>query len=95
MSVYVDDMYKISLGQFGRMKMSHLVADSTNELLEFVDKIGAQRKWIQDAGKPTEHFDISKAKRDLAIKTGAVQVPMRKLASLVVYRKDCNTKIEI
>jgi hypothetical protein len=28
MSVYVDDMYKLSIGQLGRMKMSHLIADT-------------------------------------------------------------------
>lgn len=26
--VYVDDMYKYPTGQFGRMKMSHLIVDS-------------------------------------------------------------------
>lgn len=30
----------ISLGNFGRMKMSHLMADTTEELLTMVDKIG-------------------------------------------------------
>jgi len=32
-SVYVDDMYLSPIGQFGRMKMSHLMADTTEELL--------------------------------------------------------------
>ena len=36
MAVYVDDMYKYPLGQFGRMKMSHMVADTTEELLVIV-----------------------------------------------------------
>lgn len=42
--VYVDDMYKYPIGRFGRMKMSHLIADTTDELLEMVDKIGVDRK---------------------------------------------------
>jgi len=43
MSVYVDDMYQTTLGKFGRMKMSHMVADSTEDLLEMADKIGVNR----------------------------------------------------
>jgi len=56
--VYVDDMYKTPIGQFGRMKMSHMIADTRAELLEMADKIGLQRKWIQSFDTPREHFDI-------------------------------------
>lgn len=93
MSVYVDDMYKISLGNFGRMKMSHLVADSTEELLEMVNKIGVNPKWIQHPGTADEHFDISISKRELAIKNGAIPVPMRELCSAWVKRKSNNEPI--
>lgn len=78
--VYVDDMYTISLGQFGRMKMSHMIADTKQELLEMADKIGVQRKWIQKEGTPFEHFDIAMAKRKLAIRYGAVELSMREMA---------------
>ena len=73
MTVYVDDMYKYPIGQFGRMKMSHLMADTHEELVEMADKIGVQRKWIQyeGQGRYREHFDIAKGKRELAIKHGA------------------------
>lgn len=67
MTVYVDDMF----ASYGRMKMCHLFADSQQELLEFVDKIGVQRKWIQHAGTIREHFDICSSKRDKAIAIGA------------------------
>lgn len=40
--VYVDDMY----AQFGRMKMCHMIADTTTELNAMADSIGVQRKWI-------------------------------------------------
>lgn len=80
MSVYVDDMYKYPIGQFGRMKMSHLFADSTNELLEMVDKIGVQRKWIQYPNTNKEHFDIALGKRKLAILYGAIEISMRDAA---------------
>lgn len=68
MTVYVDDMF----ATYGRMKMCHLFADSQQELLEFVDKIGVKRKWIQYKDHPIrEHFDICSSKRDKAIELGA------------------------
>ena len=70
MTVYVDDMF----ATFGRMKMCHLFADSTDELLAFVDKIGVQRKWIQHAGTYREHFDICTSKRNMALLSGAVAI---------------------
>ena len=77
MAVYIDDMYKISLGQFGRMKMSHMMADSTEELLAMCDKIGVNKKWIQDKFTELEHFDVAMSKRKLAIENGTIEVPMR------------------
>lgn len=95
MAVYVDDMYTISLGQFGRMKMSHLMADTTEELLQMVDKIGVQRKWIQEQGNKLEHFDIAMGKRESAINNGAISVGMRILARAAVNRESNNSKLEI
>lgn len=74
MAVYVDDMYKLAMGQFGNMKMSHLMADTKEELLAMVDKIGVKRKWIQDEGKWSEHFDICLSKRVLAVEAGATEI---------------------
>ncbi len=77
MSVYVDDVEH----RFGNMIMCHLWADTLEELLDMVDKIGVQRKWIQghkelSFGKHKNaswvHFDIAKSKRNLAIKSGAI-----------------------
>lgn len=78
MAVYVDQ----PIFPFGRMKMCHLWADSLDELLAMVDRIGVQRKWIQ--GHPTlsfgkhraaswVHFDIAKGKRALALAAGALE----------------------
>lgn len=95
MSVYVDDMYLIPLGEFRGMKMSHLMADSTKEILLFVDCIGVKRKWIQNVGTGVEHFDICMSKRELAIKKGAIPVSMRTLAPAALKRETCNSKLEI
>lgn len=70
MSVYVDDMR----AEFGRMKMCHMVADSSAELLAMVDAIGVARKWIQYPGSFKEHFDIALSKKALAIQHGAIPV---------------------
>lgn len=82
MTVYVDDMYRYPIGRFGRMKMSHLVADDLDELLRMADRIGVARKWLQypGMGRGRTHFDISVGKRLLAIKYGAVGMPMHELA---------------
>ena len=86
--VYVDNMYIISLGQFGRMKMSHMIADTKQELLEMADKIGVQRKWIQAEGTHREHFDIAIIKRKLAVQFGAKEISMYELADMIKKRKN-------
>ena len=80
MSVYVDDMCDTHLGAVGRMKMSHMIADTTEELLVMADRIGVSRKWIQYPGTDREHFDIAKSKRAAAIAAGAISMSMRELA---------------
>ena len=44
MPVYVDDMYKHPMGQFRRMKMSHMIANTEAELHAMADAIGIDRK---------------------------------------------------
>lgn len=77
MAVYVDDVRH----RFGNMLMCHLWADTDDELLAMVDKIGVQRKWIQghktlSFGKHRDsswvHFDIALSKKALAIAAGAI-----------------------
>lgn len=82
MAVYVDDMYKSPMGQFGRMKMSHMIADTHEELVEMADKIGVARKWIQKAGTPDEHFDISISARKKAVAAGAIELTMMELGRM-------------
>lgn len=73
MPVYIDD----AMLTFRGMKMSHMIADTSDELLSMADAIGVQRKWIQAEGTYREHFDICQSKRDLAIKHGAQPVTQR------------------
>jgi hypothetical protein len=83
MAVYVDDMQ----AGYGRMKMCHMIADSTHELLTMVDAIGVKRKWLQHSGTYREHFDICLAKRKLAVELGAKEVDMRTIGKIIRERK--------
>jgi hypothetical protein len=69
MTVYVDDVRH----RYGNMIMCHLWADTIDELLAMVDKIGVQRKWLQSPPKASwVHFDIALSKKAIAIANGAV-----------------------
>lgn len=81
--VYVDE----SKHKFGRMVMCHMIADSTDELLEMADTIGVARKWIQAAGTYREHFDICKSKRALAVRAGAIELSGRELGKKLRTRR--------
>jgi len=83
MTVYVDDMYKYPMGQFGRMKMSHMVADTEEELHAMADKLGLARKWYQG-----DHYDVSLGVRYRAISLGAEQVTLRQLGLMMLKRRE-------
>jgi hypothetical protein len=69
------------------MLMCHMLADTDEELFEMVDKIGVRRKWHQAPPKHDSHFDISKGKRELAVKAGAVQITLRQCAAMNFRRR--------
>lgn len=76
---YVDDAFI----PFGRMLMSHMVADTHDELMAMAKQIGVDLKWIQNWGKPDEHFDIAKGKRTKAIECGAKEVTSQELVEVI------------
>lgn len=80
--VYIDNFE----APFGRMRMCHMIADTTEELLAMVDKIGVQRKWIQYPGTYNEHFDICLTKKKKAIEFGAKEITARQYAEMVNQR---------
>lgn len=86
MAVYVDDLYKTKAGKLGKMKMSHMIADSTEELLDMADRINVNRKWIQYKGTPKEHFDISLKKRSYAVRYGAIEITWKELGRKILDR---------
>jgi hypothetical protein len=79
--IYVDDMWKTAYGRFRGMQMSHMIADTLEELHEFADKLGLKREWFQDKISGP-HYDISLGKRRLAVIYGAKQITLRQCAAI-------------
>lgn len=88
MAVYVDDMYRMPVGKLGRMRMSHLIADTREELLACVDAIGVKRRWIQHFETSGEHFDIAMSKRLAAVTWGAIPITYRICGLMCARRRE-------
>ena len=71
--------------------MCHMIADTQEELLGMVDKLGLKRNWIEDKGTYREHFNICQEKKQLAIRMGAKSINMRELFSITEAKKCSNT----
>lgn len=82
--VYIDDFN----APFGKMRMCHMIADNTTELLKMAALIGIHAMWIQDKGTYNEHFDVCLSKKEKAIAAGAVEITARQYAAMVNQRKD-------
>lgn len=83
MAVYIDDFRS----PFNGMVMCHMIADTTEDLLAMVDRIGVKREWIQKAGTHREHFDICLSKRRMAVAEGAIEVSSKNLARIMNDKK--------
>lgn len=73
---------------YGRMKMCHMLADTSDELLEMADRIGVARKWLQKSGTIQEHFDICMSKRKLAVEAGAKEITLRETGLLIRKKRN-------
>lgn len=82
--VYIDDYN----AKYRGMIMCHMIADSTSELLEMVEKIGVNKKWIEKAGTWQEHFDICLEKKKKAISLGAKAITKRELSAIRSQRRN-------
>ena len=84
MALWVD-RYKAPCG---RMLMSHLMADTHEELMDAASTLGLRSAWLQNEGQPTEHFDVCLSKRAEAIrKLGARPITSKQLILYVVRPK--------
>jgi hypothetical protein len=88
MSVYVDvSMWTYTSPSGLTMKMCHMTADTSQELLAMADRLGLRRSWIQNRGTEKEHFDVCKSKRALAVRFGAIELSKREAAIWIGERR--------
>lgn len=84
MTVYVDSMNAL----YGRLKLSHMIADSDDELHAMADRIGLNRRWHQAPPiASSSHYDISMSKRALAVAAGAVEITWRECSLMTMVRR--------
>ena len=82
MSVYVDSQKN----KYGRMKMCHMLADSIPELHDMAHIIGMKRSWFQNSNIP--HYDLSLAKRKLAVENGAIEIDRKQTVELIRWWRE-------
>lgn len=70
MPVYVDEFPGDGWGKWNGG--GHMLATDMDELHEMAANLGLKRRWFQDKRWP--HYDLTKSKRDLAIRIGAIPV---------------------
>jgi len=93
MSVYVDEMMTcIRNRNWPYKECCHLIADTRRELHVFAQSIGLKRTWFQNKTMP--HYDLTKSKRRLAIRRGAIEIDLQQFATMLrKQRIKCATKM--
>lgn len=95
MSVYVDpnlDWPKTRRWPFG--SVSHMYADTPDELHAMARKLGLKREWCSDVTQPDSdllHYDLSPGKRLQALKNGAIPTSHR---HMVAHKEGRNARSE-
>lgn len=77
MPVYVDK----ARNKYGRMVMSHMLADTLDELHSMAARIGMKREWFQPLSTP--HYDVCQMRRKLAIAAGAIEIDRRQTVEII------------
>jgi len=67
----------------------HLLADTEAELHAFAGRIGARRSWFQAHATP--HYDLTPARRERAVRAGAIQIDSRKTVRLIRKLREATT----
>lgn len=69
---------------YRNMLMSHMIADTLDELHGMAHKLGIRNNFQDKPGKP--HYDISKAKKQQAIKLGAIEISDKEIVRILRRR---------
>ncbi len=82
--VFVDDMN----APYRRMLMSHMIADTDEELHAMAARIGVARRWWQSPEKTSgSHYDICQTKKALALAAGAQAITLRECGAMNMRRR--------
>ena len=68
---------------YRRMLMSHLLADTSEEIKQAEKLLGLPANSVQYLGTPKEHLDVSESKRVIAVKMGAIEVTSKYLILII------------
>lgn len=93
MTVYVDNSHIPARVNGITARWSHLIADTTPELLAFAKTIGLKPGWIQKPGTAFEHFDVTDAVRERAIKAGAQPIDIHDVGPILRAKRAAATAI--
>ena len=78
MTVYVDELNTCIRSQcWPYSKACHLMAESEAELHEFARRLKLKREWFQG-----DHYDLTKNKRAVAIRKGAIKISIYDIVRL-------------
>jgi len=80
MTIYVDAMINNRWKLRGKIvKNCHMWSDKgKDELLDFAEKIGLKRSWVQVSRSRLIHFDLVEKYRNKAIQDGAIPLERKK-----------------
>lgn len=83
MAVYVDELNVcVKSRKWPYSHSCHLVADSVAELHYFAGRMMLKPSWFQDQSV-LPHYDLTKGRRMLAIKLGALEIDRESLGELM------------
>lgn len=75
MAVYVDPLFPcVPNAQWRWHESCHLVADTVDELHAFAKRIGMRREWFQSSRRGMPHYDLTRGRRQKAVKAGAIEL---------------------
>lgn len=76
MPVYVDR----AMIPYRGMLMSHMIADTPEELHRMAARLGLRREWYQN-GASFPHYDVCSRKRSIAVNMGAIELSRREIGA--------------
>ena len=88
MAVYVDELLqwpKSPKWPYGQS--CHMYADTVEELHEFAATLGLKRSWFQQH-EVMPHYDLTKTKRALAVRRGAVEHSRGDVVEVIRQRRE-------